>query len=611
LGFDRLIARGLTVKRTFYLAMILAVAAALGLALVPARAADISLSSLRYDFGVISITIPKLEVRGTDLSEAQLRGILDGTGPGDAVSRVSRLQAASASIPELIMEQDIGGAKQKIVYRDITMDTITAGVISRIRAAGLSGDMSDKAAGAVQFRIGEMVAEGVDIPLSARALTGSVPVPQAVPLAPLYRTMSYRDYVMDLPLGAGQVSVARVTGREAKARPGNEPLLDAMRNVMAMAEKQTAQGGVKSEPSPADMVMMSRVFGFFDNFEYGVIDAEGFKGSVKTGKDSATFTIARMRFSDQPQHGGLAISDLSIDAGPAKMSLAEFEMRDFSYRDSLRALATMLERGDMAALKTEYTKLIPRLGTIRLKGLSLEAPDTSGRRRQGPPDVIRASVKTMELGFGQQVDGIPTAFRFGAEEFAAPLPASSRESAVRDLTAMGYKAVNLSWLADLAWQQDKEQLTIKALNFSGKDMAAVAFAGQLGNVSKDAFSADTALAQVAWLSATAQRLTMTFENFGGIEKIVAREAGKANKTPEALRREWGTIAAVGLPAILGDSAGAKAITAAVARFVARPGKLGIDIRSRSPDGIGVADAVQVMGAPQALFDKIDVQARAE
>jgi hypothetical protein len=120
-----------------------------------------------------------------------------------------------------------------------------------------------------------------------------------------------------------------------------------------------------------------------------------------------------------------------------------------------------------------------------------------------------------------------------------------------------------------------------------------------------------ALAQVAWLSASAQRLTLNVQNFGGFEKILAREAGKANKTPDALRREWGTLAALALPAALGDSDGAKALTAAVSRFVARPGTLDVDLKARSPGGIGLADAVAVMGAPQALFDKIEVTASAK
>jgi hypothetical protein len=577
-----------------------------------ARAADLVLTNLSYDAGIIKITIPRMDVRGTSLSEADIRGILDGTGAGDPVSRMTRLQANSVSIPEMIMVQDVGGSgSQTMTYRGIAMNDIKGGVIGSMRAAGMTGEMLDPTVGKIPFTIGEMTAEAVDLPVSTRALTSSVSDPSSVAMAPLYKSVSYRDYVINLPGSMGQVSIAYVVGREARARPGKEPLMTTFRSVMDMAEKQKAAGNRASDPSSADMALIARLLGFFDNFEYGVMDAEGFKGNFKADKDAATFSIARLRFSDQEQQGGFAMSDLKVDAGPAKVALAELEMRDFSYRDSMRALAALLERGDISSIMTEYTKLIPKLGTIRIKGFNIEAPDTSQRNRRGPPETFRASVKSMELGFGQQIDGIPTAVRFGAEEFAAPLPASSREQSVRDLIAMGFKDVNLSWLADLAWQKDREQLDIKALNISGKDMAALAFAGQLGNVSKDAFSTDTALAQVAWLSATAKRLTMTFENYGGIEKIIAREATKAGKTPEALRREWGSLAAIALPAVLGDSTGAKALTAAISRFVARPGKLGIDIKARSDAGIGVADAVAVMGAPQALFDKIEVQARAE
>jgi hypothetical protein len=39
--------------------------------------------------------------------------------------------------------------------------------------------------------------------------------------------------------------------------------------------------------------------------------------------------------------------------------------------------------------------------------------------------------------------------------------------------------------------------------------------------------------------------------------------------------------------------------------------LSIDLRARSASGIGVADAVGVMAAPKEIFDKIEVQAKAE
>jgi hypothetical protein len=577
----------------------------------PARAADVTLENLTYDLGLLKISVPRLDVRGTSLSASALRALLDPAAGGDVVARLGQLQAASASMPSVVITQDVSGTSQSTRFRDVVLADIRAGVIGSMKAAGASGEMNDASAGKMTFTSSEIGAEAVDLPLAARVLTTSVPNPEQVPMGLLYRSFGYSNYVIEMPMGLGKVSIARISGRDARARPGREPLLKTMRSVMDLAEKQNAAGaGKKDEPSKAELAMIGQMFRMFENFEYGVMDAEGIKATFKADKNEGIFEIARMRFSDQEANPGFAISGLRAEAGPAKMALAEFEMRDFSFRNTVRAAIDMLDRGDVTALVTEYKRLIPKLGTIRLKGLAVEGPETGQGRRNAAPQTFRASLKSFELGVAAQLDGIPTALKFAAEELAAPLPATSREQGVRDLIAMGYKDINLSWLADLAWQKDSRQIDVKALNVSAKDMLAASISGQIGNISAEAFSTDMALAQVAWLSAAAQRLTLNVQNFGGFEKILAQQAGRLNKTPDALRREWGTLAALALPALLGDSEGAKALTAAVSRFVARPGTLDVDIKARSPAGIGLADAVAVMGAPQALFDKIEVTASA-
>lgn len=585
--------------------------AALGFG-VPARAADVTLNDLRYDLGIVTVQLPRIEVRGTALSESELRALLDPSRPGDAVERLARLEATSVRIPEFVVTQTVEGTAQVSRYRDVTLEDIRAGVIGRLRIASVAGDMRDGAKTAIRFSVGETMADAVDLPLGARVLTGSVPDPSKVALAPLYRSVSYRNYVVEMPGDGGRFTIDRVTGREAKARPGKEPLLASVRAITEMAEKQKGDGASKGDPTSGDLAAVGRMLGFMENFEYGVMDAEGIRGTFKGEKEQGTVEIAAIRFSDQAQSPGFAMSGIRFAAGPARFALDEFEMRDFSFREQVRAAVELLERGDVSALATEYSRLIPKLGSIRLKGMAIEAPDTTGpRNRQAPPALFRATLRSMEISVPEQVGGIPTALRFSAEELAAPLPTTSREQGVKDLLAMGYKDISLSWLADIAWQQASEKLDIKALNLSGKDMLTAKFSGQLSNVGKDAFSTDAALAQVAWLSAAAQALTVTVQNHGFFEKVMAREAAKANKQPDALRREWGMLAAVGLPAILGDSAGAKALTGAISRFVAKPGTLEIDLRARSASGIGVADAVAVMGAPQAIFDKIEVKARAE
>jgi hypothetical protein len=62
--------------------------------------------------------------------------------------------------------------------------------------------------------------------------------------------------------------------------------------------------------------------------------------------------------------------------------------------------------------------------------------------------------------------------------------------------------------------------------------------------------------------------------------------------------------------MLGNSANAKTIGQAVARFVAKPGKLTISARTKDPAGLGVADLGSI-GEPGAILEKLEVTATAE
>ena len=92
--------------------------------------------------------------------------------------------------------------------------------------------------------------------------------------------------------------------------------------------------------------------------------------------------------------------------------------------------------------------------------------------------------------------------------------------------------------------------------------------------------------------------------------LLEQEARKKNKSVDDLRKEFGMAAATGVPAMLGNSGSAKAIGQAIARFVAKPGKLSISARTKDPAGLGIADLGSV-GQPGAILDKLEVTATAE
>jgi hypothetical protein len=132
----------------------------------------------------------------------------------------------------------------------------------------------------------------------------------------------------------------------------------------------------------------------------------------------------------------------------------------------------------------------------------------------------------------------------------------------------------------------------------------------LGSVSKDVFSPDAALASVALIGATAKSLDVLVENRGLFERLISRDAAQKGKSPDEVRREYGMGAAIVVPVMLGGGAAAKAVGQAVARFVAKPGRLAVQIKAKDAAGLGVADFAGNPD-PTTILDKVDVTATAE
>jgi hypothetical protein len=223
---------------------------------------------------------------------------------------------------------------------------------------------------------------------------------------------------------------------------------------------------------------------------------------------------------------------------------------------------------------------------------------------------LKVGLKTFELKAGEQLNGVPTSLGLTIDNLQAPVTEASGNPAARDLIAMGYRMLDLSAKIDLAWEAARNELAIRAISLGGAGMGKLEAKGTLGNVTKDLFSSDLALAQVAALGATARLVEAKLQNQGLFEKLLDNEARKAKRKPEDLRREYAMMASLGLAAILGPSDAAKTLTAAVSRFVAKPGTLTVQANAKSGSGLGLADVITLTD-PTEIFDKIDLKANAE
>jgi hypothetical protein len=564
-----------------------------------AQEADITLENVTIELGAVTYRLPKIAFSGAGLARAELASLFDSRSPEPIGPRLARLSARAATIPEVRIEQNYTGAKQVTVYRDVVGRDIVGGRIASLTSAGATLDIAGPATATASS--GPLTITNLDLAYAA-ALYRQKAGAQPAETKTVYSSFSLDDFRISDPKGA-EVRIARMSGKDFRARPAAESWSEAMRIIGEAQDLEKA--------SPAER---ARVFGvlvdLFDSYEIGAIEATGFEFRDLKAKHQPTGRIARLAVTGggANQVADARIEGLEIVSSNGKARIGTIAFTGFSFRDTLQGLKSLGEKPLEKLDAADIRKLVPTIGTMRLSGLDFDVPNETSKAPK--PENIRFAVKDIEVTADKPVNGIPTNLRMAVENVTFAVPPNSQEEGVKDLAALGYRDLDLSFVTAMSWNEPGSELVVREVSARGADMGSAVLRGVLANVNKDVFNPDSAIALVALVGATARNLDLTIENKGLFERVIANEARKQKKSPEDLRREYGMAAAIAVPSILGNSASAKAVGQAVARFVARPGRLNISARSKSAAGLGIADFAAAP-EPAALLDKLDITATAE
>lgn len=580
---------------------------------LPASAADFTLDNVRLDFGAVVISAPQLVVKGSALEREAFRALLDSGSSESAVARIGRLDATEITAPELVFEHRLGPQQQATTYRGVRFGEIRDGKIGRGEAAGgtLSGEnpQSGKITGTLQ----RMVFEGFDLGQTARVMTERAAPGSQQPARPLVRRFEQDGYTIDMG-AAGKISLGKMIGRDFSAAVGEEPLGEVLTRVMALSEEAVPPASAKVDPArrEAQKRQARSLLALYDRVDYGsgeirdlsmnVVDQTG-QGKAGARPEPVEVKITRIAYgADSASKSGFSLEGLAFAGGGARGQVDLITYSGFSYAPVIKALREDLARPAAEAESVDWRRYVPTLGTMRLAGLTVDAAPT---QPGGKP--IRVGLGSFEMKTGEQLNGIPTSIVMTLDKLVAPIAEGTGNPAARDMIAMGIRSLDLSARIDLAWEAARNELAIREIAFGGDGLARLNLSGTLGNVTSDLFSGDTALAQVAALGATARGLAIRLDNFGLVEKLIANEARKAGRKPEEMRQQFAMIASLGLASILGPSDAAKTLTAAIARFVAKPGTLILEASAKSTSGLGLADVIAITD-PTEILDKIDLKA---
>lgn len=586
----------------------------------PAWAADFQLDNVKIDLGKLVINAPKIAVKGSTLEKDAFLALFTGASAGEsAAARAARLNAAEISAPELSLVQTIGDQKQTTIYRDIRLTDIREGRIGHGESASGSITADGAATGPMKGELKRTAFDAFDLRQTVRVLTEKAAAGATEAMLPIIGNFEQEGYNLDMGK-AGKMSLGRTTARGFAAKVGPEPLLDVFSRLAKASEevegKQADKKAADTDKSPAkteaERQLGLSMLALFDMFEYGSGEARDFVMTVnappKAGAkaEAVDMRIARMAFGENtPAKSGFAMEGFQFRSGDAKGGIDSIAYSGFAFGPVIRELRAALNEPDKSIEEVDFRRFIPTIGTVRLAGISIDAPAIITGK-----EPVKISLGTFEIKAGEQLNGIPTSLAVTIDKLVAPVSEATGNPAAKDMIAMGIRSLDLSAKLDLAWEAAKNEIAIRTLSFGSAGLAQIEASGTLGNVTKDLFASDIALAQVAALGATARSLQVKVQNFGLVEKLIENEARKSKRKADEVRQQFTMVASLGLAAILGPSDGAKAVAGAASRFVAKPGTLTVQASAKSATGLGLADVI-TMTEPTEIFEKIDLKADAQ
>lgn len=559
---------------------------------------DVTLQDVTFAFGDTVLKAPRITASGTRLSKDELTALLK-SGPGESwPARLVRLDAASFAIPELRVERAGPAAAPVVTYRDVMARDVRAGRIAELTAAGASilvAGGPQKGTGTY----GRLRATDVDLAVLAR-LYGE-PGDGKSALQRVYATFSV-DEVAYVDARGTAVTIARIEGRDLSGRQIPATWTGAL---------QAFTGVDYDTIAPADRTrLLTLGADLAEAVSLGTLEATGLSVQEAKPRDAFRLGIARMGMTN----AGGTLEDITFSGGDgAKARIARLSLDGFSLSPTIAALRKL------AALTAEPSEadlrlLTPAIGTLALKDLSLDLPPepTTPRGPRDPADATGAmhvGLRDAALNFAPPRDGVPTAGRISLSGLTLPASAVAGVPGLGSLGLYGYSDLDLAVVADTSWDEAARELKLSEVSISGKDMGRVRINGMIGGIGPEVFNPDVAISSFAMLSATAKALDLTIENTGLFDRFIAAQSKVLSLKPEELKQEYVTASVFGVPAILGNSAGAKAVGAAMGQFVTKPGTLSLSLRPKNGTGIGMLE-FGAAPTPAALFDRLDVNAKA-
>ncbi|MCJ2096843.1 hypothetical protein MKK67_30685 [Methylobacterium sp. J-072] len=598
---------------------------------------DVTVTDVMLPLGGTLLRAPKLTASGTRLSKDELAAILksDSSEPWEA--RLARLDAGSLTIPVLTSEYaGPGDNRQTVTYRDVVARDVKSGRVRELTAAGAT---MSAAAGPNRGNGTYGQIRATDLDLAALSRLYTVPGDGKGPVQKVYGTIQVADVTYSDARGT-TVKIARLDGRDLGGRQIPDGWNGAFEIVAAGFQPPHDRRTFAA--AAADLIEATAL---------GSLDMQGLSVSNTDPQGPVLFEIGRATYAAAGPESGTVLENMTLSRGNLRAHLGRLALTNVSLAPTIAALRSFAAEPETRPgfSDAEMRRLTPALGGLTLADLSIDLPPDAELPKPPPQDprpaargpapgkaapakpvdakapepkpgdplavtitpvpTRRVALREAALSFGPPQDGLPSASRLTLSGLSLPADLVADAPIVGALPAYGYRDLDLDLVADAALDGKARDLTLREVTVSGRDIGTIRLAGTLGGFGPELFNGTLPATTMLMFTGSAKTLDLTVENAGLFERFLTAQSKDLSLKPDELRREYVTASLLGVPVILGNTAAAKGIGAAMGQFVMKPGKLVLHAKSKEPAGIGFID-IGASRSPAALLDRLDVDAKA-
>lgn len=577
---------------------------------------------IKTEVAQFKIALPSVLIDDANFDIGMLRDTF-GNGELSLAERVGRFSAKSMSIPEINVVQMLNDKEQKTSYKDVTLEDIVHGHVARYTSSGAIFDLDltlpnesgkieeERMAGTIGVSEGKDI-DGVFI---ARLYTEAAG-PNDTEAKPVYGPFSAKDIVIKST--KSNFSYAEIRSNGFTMRLPAEPITETLQKLEAAQD-------IDALPPEERKEFFVRLIGLFDTIGKGDVELLGMKiqpADAEKGEGS----IEKMSMAFDNKKLDMSLNGFNAGNGKDYVKLDEFSLKGFNWAPSAEAITKFAALNEEEMENFPFTTMLPEFGTIVVKGIEADVPydnnvnddvdieDEDGNpapKPDGLPHRMKIGVKSYEVALNKPVNGIPSDIRITYEDMSLPVPADSGEEMYQQLRKLGYDRVTISSNVEANWDEPTQNLIIKDISVSGKDMGKISMSGLMGGFSKEFFSGDKVLAQVALLGLKAREVKLKVENEGLAEKGLKLYADENDMSVEEARSTLTLIASAVLQELAADQPQLEGVVSAFNTFLAKPKTFEVTAKSKSERGIGALEMIAVSQDPMSILDKINIEATAD